>query len=154
MTTIAWDGKEVACDSIVTAGGGYTVPGERAKKVLELPDGTLFCGSGHYSNVLRVYEWMCNGKKDPAPTVKDVAFLLVTASGCEFMDENLLPEPLTTRYYSIGSGQDFAHTAMELGKTAKQAVAIAMKFDRKSGGQIHVFQPKKVVKKRSRKTLH
>jgi ATP-dependent protease HslVU (ClpYQ) peptidase subunit len=40
------------------------------------------------------------------------------------------------KFYSIGSGQDFARTAMHLGKTAREAIEIAFLFDNNTGGKI------------------
>lgn len=39
-------------------------------------------------------------------------------------------------YASIGSGSDFANTAMHLGKTAKQAVEVATELDLYTGGNV------------------
>jgi len=40
------------------------------------------------------------------------------------------------KQWAVGSGRDYALAAMYLGKTAKQAVAIAMHFDNNTGGRI------------------
>lgn len=147
MTTIAWDGKELACDSLLSA-GGCVVPSDRVQKVFELPDGRLFAGSGRYAEVLMTFDWLRAGCKEPKPHLKEMDGIIVSTKGAEYIDDLLRPWPVNARYYAVGSGQDFANVAMELGKTAKQAVAIAMKFDRETGGQIHTFVPKKVPRKR------
>lgn len=151
MTTIAWDGKEVATDTRITY-GNMMIPGERAQKVIELPDGRLFCGSGSLEEMFLAYDWFTDGKQDKKPTLECFEGMIVSTSGAEYVGEKLRPWPLTCRYYAIGSGSESACVAMELGKTARQAVALAMKFDCKSGGQIYTFTPKKMVRKRASKT--
>lgn len=45
--------------------------------------------------------------------------------------------------FAIGSGEDHALTAMDMGATAKEAVEFAAKRDSKTGGLIRAFDPKK-----------
>lgn len=48
--------------------------------------------------------------------------------------------PTHYQHFAIGSGRDFAMAAMHLGKTAKEAVEIAMHFDINTGGDIIEFE--------------
>lgn len=45
-----------------------------------------------------------------------------------------------TETAAIGSGQDFAYSAMDFGKTAKQAVKYAMTRDSNTGGKVRTFK--------------
>jgi ATP-dependent protease HslVU (ClpYQ) peptidase subunit len=44
--------------------------------------------------------------------------------------------------YAIGSGEDHAWTAMDMGATAKEAIKMAIKRDRGTGGKIRTFELK------------
>lgn len=44
--------------------------------------------------------------------------------------------PSHHRYFAVGSGRHFAMAAMYMGKTAKEAVAVAAHFDINTGGDI------------------
>lgn len=44
--------------------------------------------------------------------------------------------PIVRPYHAIGSGRDFAIAAMHLGKSAVEAVDIAMQFDVYTGGRV------------------
>lgn len=64
------------------------------------------------------------------PRCKNIEFLLLTDTNQIYHATNLrnwfeLKEP----HFAIGSGSQFALSAMELGKTPKEAVKIAMKYD-------------------------
>lgn len=153
ITTVAYDGKDVACDTLLSE-DGHVIPGDRAKKIFQLPDGSLFAGAGDWEEIHLAYDWWLRGRKDPRPELKNFSGLVITTRGADFFEERLRPTPVTSRYISLGSGSRYANTAMELGKTAKQAVAVAMKFDRNTGGQIHVFTPTRIPKRMQRKAVH
>ena len=61
---------------------------------------------------------------------KDGKIELLSCSGEEFWID-LIKEP-----WAIGSGQDYAWGALEMGATAKQAVNVAKKKDVKTGGRV------------------
>lgn len=154
MTTVAWDGKTVAADSLITYSNGSCVPGERANKIRELPGGRLFAGAGNTLEINMAYDWLAGGMKDPKPPVTDFCALIVSRNGATWINEKLYPHVLTSRYFAIGSGEDYASTAMELGKTAAQAVAVAMKFDRNTGGQIKTAAPNDKPKRKRKCQEH
>ena len=75
----------------------------------------------------------------------DAQAMVVDAGQLRFI--NMTPDSGTTwhdwphdDYRAIGSGQDFAYTAMDMGATAKEAVAMAMKRDPGTGGRIRSFK--------------
>ncbi len=56
------------------------------------------------------------------------------------MDDGITPIPILEPYIAIGSGSDFAISAMSMGKTAKEAIEEAIKHDIYTGGTVDVVQ--------------
>lgn len=137
MTTIAYKDGVIAYDSLVTAGG--TVVYDDFDKKRER-NGVLFFGSGATADI----ELLITAYFGEAPgcdlDARALAFhdgklsLLVFESGRVFESEVLADRP-----YAIGSGQDHAWTAMDMGATAYQAVELAAKRDTGTGGKIRAF---------------
>jgi hypothetical protein len=48
--------------------------------------------------------------------------------------------PILERFWSVGSGRDFALAAMALGKTAKEAIELAHMFDASTGDKVDVIE--------------
>lgn len=141
MTTIAYDGKTMCADTLMTCNGtriGYVSKMER------VPDGVVGY-AGTVSDCQLVIEWMRGGmKKKDRPELSstaDVGIIYVKNTGEVFLvDEGLMPYP-TCVPCAEGSGADFALAAMHLGKTSKQAVKLAIKLDCYSGGAIQEETP-------------
>lgn len=157
MTTIAYKDGVMACDSCWTYGGTIDV---LATKISRLANGALLGQSG--SNDGRYFEKLLGKVKSPAslPTHEqlreirqDFLGLLVLPSGkifklsttfitpenwnCEFDPDDVGLWEITGPFAAVGSGGDFAIVAMECGKSAKEAVDIACRFDPNSRGPIH-----------------
>lgn len=100
-----------------------------------LPDGRLYGGSGDYSEVRAVLDWLsCGGAKPES--LKQFSALLIAQDGQAYrLEERLVPLPMAAPH-ACGSGRDFAIAAMALGQTARQAVELAMQFDPWTGGEI------------------
>lgn len=129
MTIICWDGTTLAADRRATSGGfnAYTAP-----KIFRAPDGSLYgtCGDCDAGAVLR--RWFLGGA-DPAawPTItqhdKDrwgtLLVIRPDASIELYLQEPhaLLPDkgPI-----AIGSGRECGMTAMLMGASAAEAVAV------------------------------
>jgi hypothetical protein len=67
------------------------------------------------------------------------AGLVVSAKGCERMENALIPIPIKEGFHAVGSGRDFALSAMRLGRTAREAIELACEFDVFTGGPITVL---------------
>lgn len=140
MTTIAWDGKTLAADSMMNMAG---IP-RACTKIWKLPLNRLLGCSGDYQDALAVKEYFLDeGAKKEKPKVRDnfTALLIrpigVTHGAAIFkLEDNLIPIPIKEKIFAIGSGSDFALAAMRLNCDAAVAVSIAIEFDVYSGGLI------------------
>lgn len=138
MTTIAWDGKTLASDTQSTSGGYFK---RRAKKIFRLHNGDLFAGAGNYDDVLAAVEWLQH-RPTQKPTLKDFVGILIKAiDGKAYkLEEGLMEAPIHEGFFAIGTGRDFAVMAMYLGKSAREAVELAILFDSQSGGEIETIE--------------
>ena len=141
MTTIVYDhkNKQVACDGRLTAGNSIIT--DESIKFKENDKGMWFF-TGAKSDESQIMELSHNDKPDIKPDcsallVKDKRCYLVAFNGdyCA-VSENEYP-------HSIGSGGDFAIAAIDMGKTAREAVEYAITRDSGSGGKVHVYDIEK-----------
>lgn len=138
MTTIAYDGKTIAVDSRVTANG--IIVSDSGKKfgflqqkfmalsgptddvelmLLEFKQGEK-CSRGCFE----VGGFMIDNEKVYRVGVSDGLYYACDSTGKPFAD---------------GSGMKLALAAMDMGKTAEQAVKYAMTRCVYTGGHVHVF---------------
>lgn len=145
MTTIVWDGKTLAADGRMTCGN--QVNDDNRQKIFidtqsQVKGATVICYAmaGQADMYDRVGEWIkegCPHTVDGIPVdwgdnyfeaiiiTTDSAYLYCTKSGdlLEIFHKEVL-----------GSGGEFAQTALHLGKDAKASVKIAAQMDLFSGG--------------------
>lgn len=138
MTTIAWDGKTLASDTLAVS-GGYVK--RRVQKIFRLDNGDLFAAAGGYDELLSAYRYL-NTSEDMKPTLEDFVGLLIRAvDGKAYrLEAAMVPSPILEPFHALGSGRDFAMMAMHLGKTAREAVELAMLFDAHTGGVIESME--------------
>lgn len=131
MTTIAFDGKTLAADRQM--GGIFNV-----KKIFKVPQGWA-AGCGDYDNILEIVCWLQEGAdRDDMPTLPDKndtdVIIIVPSGKVQWLSWPYLRfVELTEERVSFGSGSEFALGAMAAGATAKQAVAIACRYDPHTG---------------------
>lgn len=138
MTTIAFDGKTMACDTRVTCGDTFY---NTDTKIYENDDyvmgvagdagvGTMLV---QVSNILamRTYEYNFQAIVYEKHT-RHVFYVSFDKS----WESNSYVVPIVDSYFAVGSGADFARAAMECGYSAQGAVAVASKFDMNTGGRI------------------
>lgn len=131
MTTVCWDGETLAADRQCCA--SYKT---RARKLWRLPDGRLFGGAGVFEQVIAVRQWLEEGGAKPDGLL-DFTGILVEPSGAVYrLEEKLMRDRIFERCHAVGSGAPFAITAMHLGKTARESVLIAARFDPRTGGGV------------------
>lgn len=134
MTTICWDGETLAADSQAICNFKSDI-----RKIHRLPDGRLFAGAGAVQEVLAVLEYLRGGEK---PTgLENFEAMLIQAGSAAYLGDRLMHKPITAPY-AIGSGSQFAIAAMACGKTAAEAVRIAIRFDNGSGGRVESMRLK------------
>lgn len=68
-------------------------------------------------------------KEDEKPIGLDVEILLIDGGRVIGMDKNLVPIEVNEPIYGIGSGSDYARGARASGKSAREAIENASRFD-------------------------
>lgn len=140
MTTIAYKDGVIAYDSRSTAGDLISNDNFDKKFIV---DGVVFIMSGATSDFKKFIDlYFCKITEfkniDVSALVVDKGELFL-CSVCD--DIGLWKQPLVRdNPVSIGSGSNFALTAMDLGLSAVQAVKTAIKRDCKSGGKVRLHK--------------
>ena len=134
MTTIAWDGVSVAADGRESDGG--IIASDNRKKIIKSKDLIFgYCGSvpdGEHliDIVVNGSDILKNDLNANLITIQDGQILMHGVSGgCLNSWEPATP-------YAMGSGEQFAIAAMDMGMNAKDAVKYAMTRDLGTGGKI------------------
>lgn len=137
MTTIAYDGKTLATDSLTTAGD--TAFGS-SKKIHKLKDGWVaLCGDVSWE--LDVIAWLNGGPTPVLGENDNVGGLVIRKKGEVFEFGRNLRLFHACVPWAGGSGESFALAALSLGYNAEQAVELACKLDIRSGGAIQKVEP-------------
>ena len=142
MTCIAWDGKTLAADKRAIYGGTITT----LTKIRRIGD-LMVGGSGESSFIGAMVEWVKNGRV-PADFPKSQAdkddwqpVLVIEADGTPSLYERTqYPIRHEQRCIAIGSGREYAMAAMHLGKTAREAVEVAIELDCGCGNGIDTLE--------------
>ena len=138
MTTIAWDGKVLAADTLMTEGGHLK---GKARKLFRLSDGSICAGAGNYREVISAVEYLNN--PDPEQEVPDFEssclIRIYPDRTVKLVVEKLVHLPVITESIAEGSGKEFAMTALHLGLDAVQAVKLASELDVYTGSEIETM---------------
>jgi len=137
MTTIAFDGKTLATDSLIGSGDmrfGYQ------SKLFKLNDGRVFAYAGNSAFAYAVMDWLnSNMRDDMKPTLgndDDFIGIIVGEDGAFEVSKGLIIWPACIPWAG-GSGEKIAMTAMFLRRSAVNAVKVAIKLDKHTGGEVH-----------------
>lgn len=136
MTTIAWDGKTLAADSMVTGNGMRIGRITKAYRV-----GRLLVGLAGTVGLAQAFlHWLAEGAKGDPPSMKaedgDAEVMVVLPDGRIATFDKYGRDQMASTQYAIGSGGRFALGAMAAGADARRAVEIASELDCFSGGPI------------------
>lgn len=141
MTTIAYHhaSQKIAVDGRVTAGSLITT--DKLKKWIAVGDDVWFmCGTiSDFGRFISYHSGELSGKPEFQVCCSAV---IVTGGECyeAGITEDGEPWRVILSYdYAVGSGRDFAISAMDLGMGAEKAVAHAATRDNGTGGKISVF---------------
>lgn len=143
MTTIAYKDGIIAYDSRCCCGN--TIIDDDFNKMREEGGVKLFF-SGSIGDAELLFNWYL-GKSKQTPSdgcrgiivdKKKVSSIGYSKSEEVFYDNREPPNSIIT----IGTGEDHALTAMDMGATAKEAVKMAMKRDSGTGGRIRTYKIK------------
>lgn len=161
MTTIAFDGRYVAADTLVTM-GNTIVPGNPIRKIfpVEIANGTkkpnrlIYCFCGSLALFPAAVHWHAAGadpSRQPLPLDEGISFVVIDArninrprvyeyTGMGHGHGLCLNAPVT-----FGSGNEIAQTVLNLGHDAMVAVEHAAVMDIYSSLPIEAFDVKKWV---------
>jgi len=139
MTTVAYDGRYIACDGRAASAAGRVVS-DKFKKYIEIDDMIIFF-SGTVADIEPLVEIINERGSDD---ICEASLIVVDKHGLVAVEQDDTGKihrlPLDdVDNFAIGSGADFAISAMDLGEDAKDAVSYAMTRDVYSGGNITVF---------------
>jgi ATP-dependent protease HslVU (ClpYQ) peptidase subunit len=139
LTTIAFRSGILAGDTRVS--DDETIDPADVIKVFKLSSGTLI---GFAGTLAKIQKCLRELKKDPEhiniPADDETECIVVYSDGkVRILDPDGWVET-EAKYYAIGSGRIPALVAMRCGKSARQAVKIAMDFDKNTGGKIKSVQ--------------
>lgn len=135
MTTLAYRDNILAADTQMTWADGSR---RKVKKIVRLPDGSLFAGAGDAPAILKLKKWAEAGfPNKPKPRFSEATELdciLVKPDGTAWLiDRCVSPEQIDDDFVAIGSGGGYATGAMAMGASAIEAVEIAAKYDSSTG---------------------
>jgi len=138
VTTIAWDGHTLAADKRAVNSGMIFVVTKlfRAR-------GCLVAAAGDFDRIQETVAWFAAGANpEKLPPFQrdnsDFVGLLVIQPDKTILkfERGPIPFKIESPFYAIGSGRDYAMAAMHLGKTAPEAVEVAMALDSSTGNGI------------------
>lgn len=140
MTTIAFDGSTMACDTLAT--GPYNL--EYLEKIVKTEDedgNPILMGfAGRLDHCIMLRDWVIEGMdKEKFPVVDEVEIIMATKDGCFLMLDSPVLIPLIGYPHAIGSGANMAMGAMLSGKSAVEAVEMAIKYDPGTGMKVVSF---------------
>lgn len=142
MTTIAWDGEQLAADKQSTLQNLKRM----TTKIHRVGD-ELFAMVGSGSHCFAIFEWL-KSDRDPAKWPKGTD---EDSSGdiIQFTKAGVFvwvgygfptPQPIEGKFMAFGCGRDFAMAAMHLGRSAREAIEIASLYDINTGMGIDVLE--------------
>lgn len=139
MTTIAFDGRYLAADTLGVRGGNRS---ERPSCKIQASDGHAFATGGHWWAIRQyLIDWHAAGHPiADYPNPRGLDGCLVVVEGdtrqCKVFTHDAPYPDLEAAPIAFGTGGDIALGAMGAGLTAMEAVAIAARWDLKTGGPI------------------
>lgn len=139
MTTIVYDHKNklIATDGRISCGGVISTD-QAEKRIVKEEVAFYFCGKVCDEQLFM--EGFFGKKITEVPECRALVVDGLTAYLCEFNNDCILEKCPLTYNESIGSGREFALSAMDFGKNAKEAVEYACTRDLYSGGLIRVYE--------------
>lgn len=141
MTTIAWDGKTLAVDSMVTSGDVITGTNE-VKLFLDVGRFKAVAISGCIVQLLPLLDWIRSGEDGTPPKMDESdSIMCVTEKGklLTFWHGYSSTGQHSKGVSSGGNGWQLALGAMDAGASAVEAIKIACKRNCYTGGKIRSY---------------
>lgn len=139
MTTIAFDGRYLAADTLGVRGGNRV---EQSLCKIQVSGGRAFATGGHWWAIRQyLIDWHAAGHPiADYPNPRGLDGCLVVVEGdtrqCKVFTHEAPYPDLEAAPVAFGTGGDIALGAMGAGLTAMEAVKLAMRWDLKTGGPI------------------
>lgn len=145
MTVIAWDGNWLAADRRMNGGTGYQ--NASVTKIKRLPSGALLGCYGGMSFCQAIFAWMEAGA-DPELADENwfeheemgAQAILIAPDRTIWLHEHVIPIPIESPFYAVGSGGAYATAVMHLGYDARKAVEVASTYDSECGNGVDVLK--------------
>lgn len=137
MTTIAFDGRYLAADTMGERGGNRS---EHVGCKIHMRDGYVFAFGGYWGHwKTALIDWFLAGERDGKSPTRDVSGAMLVINAVRelsvFTHEAPFPDPEVFPF-AIGTGGDLAMGAMGVGANAMEAVKVAMRWDIRTGGMV------------------
>lgn len=130
MTTIVYRDNIMCADTAVFRGNTYSGV---ANKIVRLDDGRLVGAAGNAGVISRFVEHLRNPANNPPPEKAEDEFCAMVVSldgSIQHWNDRFEPNMAASiGYYAIGSGEEVARGAMEMGASAIEAVNVACRLD-------------------------
>lgn len=138
MTTIVFKDGDLAADTLMTTGNlqsGFW------NKIEKTDDGRLIGCCGFLSQANELKMWLKNPPGKRSTTFKsgdDCRGMEVLPDGTvnQFNSGSVVGVAMAGPFFAIGSGDQLAMGAMAAGATAEEAIAICIKLDTYTGGEV------------------
>lgn len=132
MSIVAWDGKSLAADKQATNTGlrHLTTKLRRGNQCR-----LVFAYTGDQDSAEGMVKWFEDGAEaDKFPAYQNdkerwARLIVASDGGLVLYERTPHPIPVLDPFMAWGAGRDYAMGAMACGKTAREAVEIAMRFD-------------------------
>lgn len=140
MTVVAWDGKILAADKLMTGNGL-----RQTTTKLFYDGGTAIAFCGNIDSGMALVNWYKNGAIQSDWPVSQrgenwAQALIIKEGKCYGLSQEPFLYTIEDNFAAIGSGRDYAIAAMHLGKNAKEAVEVASLYDVNCGNGVDVWQ--------------
>lgn len=137
MTTVVFTAETIAWDTRMTRGS--VIEQSPCLDKVMVVKGRVFGFAGEIGVKETVVKWALRGAKEKTKPHPDSSWTLIELlkdNTVRVHESNNAGSVIMALPVCIGSGSDFAYTALALGKSAVEAVETAMKFDVDTGGQV------------------
>lgn len=141
MTTIVFDGKTLAADKRLSY-GSTPVDGLMPKvfPVTDHKNWQVIALAGRMSAATRLMAYVLEGGDRPTDIDESVGLLAIDIAGVPYqIGGDGIPTRVPMKW-AIGSGQDYALGALEVGADAETALKAATKLDMSTGGGVDLYQ--------------
>jgi len=140
MTTIAIDHDTIAADGLAVRSN--IKEGYKCQKLIKR-DGVIYAMAGRLEHCMVLVDFLSERTNEIMP---DVEGNVLTVEDGEvrvyWLKDGEIDSDLVEPPYAMGSGSDYAYSAMRLGMGAKEAVTHAASIDLHTGGKIKAIKYK------------